>query len=147
MPSSYSAARQWTDWWEDGEVAEAGPPSEIADLTTGRRRRLVMIVVIGVAIVVAYVVTTIYSEHRVNDENARVQRVARSVAITENDILADAYGHSDKVSGAFGVASDRVAITVDGGEACIAVRSEYITSSRTSAFVDRNGSLIPTEQC
>ena len=76
-----------------------------------------------------------------------MQRVTRSVTITERDVLDDAYGHSDKVSGAFGVASDRVAVTVDAGEACVAVRSEYITSSRTSAFVVRNGSLTPTEQC
>ena len=135
------------DWWEDAMVSEVGAQSEAADLAAGRRGRLVIIVVIGVAIVLAYVLITIYSEHRVNDENDRVQRVARSVTISENDILDDAYGHSDKVSGAFGVASDRVAITVDAGEACIAVRSEYITSSKTSAFVVRNGSVTPTEQC
>ena len=65
----------------------------------------------------------------------------------QSEILDDAYGHSDKVSGAFGVVSDRVAITVDAGEVCIAVRREYISSSRTSSFVVRNESLIPTDQC
>jgi hypothetical protein len=128
-------------------VASAGPQPELAALTDGRRLRLKIIVTIGLAIVLTFVVTIVYAEHRVNDENERVQRVARSVTITEQDILEDAYGHSDKVSAAFGVAGDRIAMSIDAGETCIAVRSDYFTSSRTSAFVVRDGSLTPTEHC
>ncbi len=128
-------------------VADADVQPEIAAVNQGRRRRLKIIVAIGLTLAVGFVVATIYAEHRVNDENERVQQVARSIIITDEDILNYAYGHSDKVSADFGVASDRVAISVDAGETCITVLSEYITSSRTSAFVVRNGSLSPTGSC
>jgi hypothetical protein len=115
----------------------------------GRRRRLKIIVGIGILAIVTLALTTIYAERRVNDENRRVQRLASSVTVDAQDILDAAFTSSNKVGDAFGVASDRVTITISGDNVpCIAVRSEYLTSSRSLAFlVGPDGALTPTAHC
>jgi hypothetical protein len=103
-------------------------------------------VIIGIVFVavLAFVLTTIYAERSVNDENRRVQRLAPSVTVNAQDILDDAYTSSNKIGAEFGVAVDRVSITIVGGVTCIAIRSEYLTSTRSSAFLVHDGSLTPT---
>jgi hypothetical protein len=120
---------------------------EGANSSSAQRRRLKVIVSVGLFAVLAFALTTIYSERKVNDENRRVQRLAPAVTVTEQDILDDAFTSSNKIADEFGVAGDRVSVTIGGGVPCIAIRSEFITSSRSSAFVVQDGSLTPTDHC
>ena len=120
-----------------------------ADPSSGRRRRLKIVVGIGVLAVLASASTTIYAERKVNDENQRVLRLAPSVTVNAQDILDAAYTSSNKIGAAFGAASDRVSITISGDNVpCIAIRSEYFTSRRSSAFlVGHDGALTATSHC
>ena len=123
---------------------------EQADPSIGRRRRLKIVVGIGVLAVLAFASMTIYAERKVNDEDRRVQRLAASVTVSPQDIIEAAYTPSNKIGAAFGVASDRVSITISGDNVvtCIAIRSEYLTSSRSSSFlVGHDGALTATARC
>jgi hypothetical protein len=130
-------------------VSDGATSPEQADLSSGRRRRLKVIVGIGILAVLTFASMTIYAERKVNDENRRVQRLAASVTVNAQDILDAAYASSNKIGAAFGVANDRVSITIVGDNVpCIAIRSEYLTSSRSSAFlVGHDGALTPTAHC
>lgn len=124
--------------------------AEQADPSSGRCRRLKIIVGIGILAVLTFALTTTYAERKVNDENRRVQRLAASVTVDAQDIIEAAYTPSNKIGAAFGVASDRVSITISGDNVvtCIAIRSEYLTSSRSSAFlVGLDGALTATADC
>ena len=122
---------------------------EQVDPSSGQRRRLKIVVGIGVLAVLAFASMTIYAERKVNDEDRRVQRLAASVTVNEQDIIDAAYSSSNKIGAALGVASDRVSITISGDNVpCIAIRSEYLTSSRSSAFlVGHDGALTATAHC
>lgn len=61
--------------------------------------------------------------------------------------MSAAYTSSNKIGTEFGVASARVSIAIGDGGPCITIRSEYITSSRSSAFLVHNGSLSPIDHC
>lgn len=130
-------------------MSDGATTPEQADLSGGRRRRLTIIVGLGILAVLSVALTTIYAERKVNDENRRVQRLAETVTVDGQDILDAAYTSSNKIGAAFGVASDRVAITISGDNVpCLTIRSEYLTSSRSSAFlVDIDGTLASTARC
>lgn len=130
-------------------MRDAATTPEQADPSSGRRVRLKIIVGIGLLTVLAFALTTIYAERTVTDENRRVQRLAPSVTVNAQDIVDAAYTSSNKIGADFGVAVDRVSITISSANIpCIAIRSEYITSSRSSAFlVGHDGSLAPTAHC
>jgi hypothetical protein len=127
-------------------VTDAVTKPERAD-SSSSRRRLKVILSIGLVAVLAFALTTIYAERKVNDENRRVQRLAPSVTVNEQDSLDDAYTSSNKIGAEFGVAGDRVSVTIDDGVPCVAIRSAYLTSSRSSAFLVHDGSLTPTAHC
>ena len=104
---------------------------ELAVEALGRRKRLILIVGVALVISVGFALATVYAERRVNEEDRRVERVAATVAISDSDLINDAYGRSGSIGAKFGVADDRVTVTnVDGW--CISIRSEYLTSSRVS---------------
>ena len=65
------------------------------------------------------------------------------------DIMDSAYTSSNKIGTAFGVASDRVAITASADNVpCLTVRSDYLSSSRSSAFlVGDDGALKAIDHC
>ena len=130
-------------------VSDGATSAEQVDPSSGRRRRLKIVVGIGVLAVLAFASMTIYAERKVNDEDRRVQRLAASVTVNAQDIIDAAYTSSDKIGAAFGVASDRVAITISADNVpCLAIRSEYLTSSRSSAFlVGDDGALTATAHC
>ena len=130
-------------------VSDDASSPEQADLSSGRRWRLKIIVGIGVLAVLASASTTIYAERKVYDENQRVQRLAPSVTVNAQDILDAAYTSSNKIGDAFGVSSQRVSIIIPNDKIpCIAIRSEYFTSSRSSAFlVGHDGVLTATAHC
>jgi hypothetical protein len=130
-------------------VSDAATTPDQEDTSSGRRHRLRIVVGIGLLAVLTFTLTTIYAERKVNDENRRVQQLASSVTVNAQDVLDAAYTSSNKIGAEFGVASDRVSVTISGANVpCIAIRSEYITSSRSSAFlVGHDGSLTATAHC
>ena len=118
----------------------------LAAEVVGRRRRLTIIVGVGLVIVAASVLSNVYAERRVSEENRRVERVSETVAISDSDIINYAYG-SGSIGAKFAVADDRVTMTNVGGGWCVAIRSEYLRSSRVSSFLIGANALKPTEHC
>lgn len=118
--------------------------------SVGRRRRLLVIVAIVVVTAAGFGLMTAYADHRVKVEDARVRRAAADVVISDAQLLDLAYGTSAAVSQGFGVAAERVEITMGGGldDACVTVRSEYLVSNRVSSFrVQQGGALDSVADC
>lgn len=109
-------------------------------------RRLLTIVAVSVLVVVGFLMTTIYAEHRVSGEDARVRRVGHGMTFSDSDLLAFTYGRSDVIGRKLAVSGDRVSITMDGGLTCIVVRSKYLTSTRVSSFAVKGG-MLTVAQC
>jgi hypothetical protein len=120
--------------------------SDMSDDAQGRRRRLKIIIAVAAVAVLGFVVSARYSQRRVDDENARIQRVASTLAIAPDFVLAAAYG-GNSLAAQFEVAEERVAIEVGADGPCIAVRSEYLGRSAVSSFVVRDGALALKARC
>ncbi|MFZ4719776.1 MAG: hypothetical protein ACOYMR_10145 [Ilumatobacteraceae bacterium] len=130
-------------------MTEVTPAVKQSEPSNGSRRRLAIIVGIGFLALLTFLVATAYAEGRANDEDLRVQRVAATLTIDPTDLVETAYGSSDAIARAFGVSSERVSMAIGGSNsACIAVRSEYFASNRTSFFaVGDDGRLTPASTC
>lgn len=102
----------------------------------GRKARLLIIAIVAVSVISIYVAVSILGNRRVNDEAARIRRVAAEAHVDLVQLAASLYnGDTNPVADVLRINDSDVELRLIGGSWCATVAVHRLMSTQSISFM------------